>query len=97
MIQVRIGTEPVKLSSLEIADMTVVTGSAPMAKAKKEKSETRRHTAMMRVDAEALRIARKAASLLEMSVADYVSDMIKKYGTKDLAREAKKVSGGDEQ
>lgn len=60
----------------------------------KKKSETRRHTAMMRVDAETLERARLAASMMKMSLADYASDVLKKASDKDIEREAKKLTKG---
>ena len=67
-----------------------------MAKAKK-KSETRKHTGMMRVDADALDRAKLASSLMRMSLADYASDLLRKAAEKDIAREAKKLAGGGDQ
>jgi hypothetical protein len=61
----------------------------------KKKSETRKHTAMIRVDAETLQRARLAASLMRMSLADYASDVLAKAAERDIAREAKKLAGGD--
>lgn len=66
-----------------------------MAKAKPKKSETRRHTAMMRVDAETLARARTAASMMRVTLADYVSDVLRKAADRDIAAGAKKLVGGD--
>lgn len=72
--------------------MTVATGDELMAK-KKSKSETRKHTALARMDADALEQAKLAASLMRMSVADYLSDLVRRYAGKDITREAKKLTG----
>jgi len=80
---------------LENPDMTVAMGTEPMAK--KKKSEIRRHTAMARIDGEALEQARLAASLMRMSLADYITELIKKNAPKDISREAKKLTGGGDQ
>jgi predicted HicB family RNase H-like nuclease len=67
----------------------------PMAK---KKSETRKHTAMVRIDDHARDRAQLAASLMRMSLADYVSDLVLKAAEKDIAREAKKLAeGGSDQ
>jgi hypothetical protein len=78
----------------ECLTMPDQTGCPEMAK---KKSETRKHTAMMRVDAEALAIARKAASLMEMSLADYASNLLRTHGSKDIEREAKKFTKGSKE
>lgn len=67
----------------------------PMAK-KKKKSESRKHTGMMRVNAQALERFKLAASLMRMSLADYVSEVLVKTADRDIAREAKKLTGEDE-
>ncbi|WP_422923125.1 hypothetical protein [Singulisphaera sp. PoT] len=59
----------------------------------KKKSETRKHTAMMRIDSETLDRAKIAASMMRMSLADYASDVLRKAADKDIAREAKKLTG----
>lgn len=74
--------------------MQVVLEEPPMAK-KKAKSETRKHTAMMRVDAETLAQARLAASMMRMSLADYASDVLAKAAERDITREARKLTGGE--
>lgn len=71
--------------------MTAATGHETMGR---KRSEERRHTAMMRVDAEALEQAKLAASLMRMSLADYASAVIKKAAGRDIAREARKLAGG---
>jgi hypothetical protein len=76
--------------------MTVATGEETMAK-KKAKSETRKHTALARVDPEALERAKLAASLMRMSVADYLSDLIRRFAGKDITREAKKLAEGKDE
>lgn len=60
----------------------------------RKKSEERRHTAMMRVDAETLERAKKAAALMGMSLADYASDVLRKASDRDIAREARKLAKG---
>lgn len=77
--------------------MQVTLECEEMAKKKAEKSEVRRHTAMMRVDAETLERAKKAASLMGMSLADYASDVLKKASDRDIVREARKLTGGKDQ
>lgn len=62
----------------------------------KKKSEARKHTAMMRVDAHTLEQARLAASLMKMSLADYTSEVLLKAAERDIQREAKKLAGGKE-
>jgi predicted HicB family RNase H-like nuclease len=59
----------------------------------KKKSEVRKHTAMMRVDAETIARARLAASLMGVSLADYSSDILRKAAERDIAREARKLVG----
>lgn len=61
----------------------------------KKKSEARKHTAMMRVDAQTLERARLAASLMRMSLADYASEVLGKAAERDIAREARKLAGGE--
>ena len=73
--------------------MVITAGHDPMAK---KKSETRRHTAMVRVDPDALERAKLASSLMRMSLADWVSALIHKGADKDIAREAKKLTGEGE-
>ena len=60
----------------------------------RKKSEARKHTAMMRVDAGTLERAKLAASLMRMSLADYASDVLAKAAERDIAREARKLAGG---
>lgn len=84
---------PVTLSAVEDIRVTVASEVETMAR---KKSEVRRHTAMMRVDAVALERAKLAASLMKMSLADYASDILKKQADKDIGREAKKLAGGSE-
>ena len=60
----------------------------------RKKSEERRHTAMMRVDADTLERAKKAAALMGMSLADYASDVLRKASDRDIAREARKLAKG---
>jgi predicted HicB family RNase H-like nuclease len=61
-----------------------------------KKSEARKHTAMLRVDAEVHARAMLAASLMKMSLADYASDVLGKAAARDVLREAKKITGEDE-
>ena len=63
----------------------------------KKRSEARRHSAMMRIDAETIERARLAASLMKMSLADYASQVLRKASDKDIAREAKKLAGESEE
>src|SRR3954471_17974707 len=67
--------------TVEAGDMTATLVRDAMAK---KKSEARRHTAMMRVDADTLERARLAASLMRMSLADYASDVLRKSAEKDI-------------
>jgi predicted HicB family RNase H-like nuclease len=62
----------------------------------KKKSETRRHTAMLRVDDYAHERAALAASLMKMSLADYASMVLLKAADRDIPREAKKLTGEGE-
>ena len=62
----------------------------------KKKSETRRHTAMVRIEAATLERAKKAASLMGLSLSDYVSALVAKATEKDILREAKKLASGGE-
>jgi hypothetical protein len=61
--------------------------------AKKKASERRKHTAMMRVEADVMERAKLAASLMRMSLADYASDVLRKAAERDISREAKKLAG----
>lgn len=61
----------------------------------KKKSEKRRHTAMMRIDSETLERVKIAASLMRTTLADYASDVLRKAADRDIAREAKKLTGGN--
>lgn len=74
--------------------MTAPVGQIEMGK---KKSETRKHTAMMRIDADTLEQVKLAASLMRMTLADYASDVLKKAAAKDIQREAKKLAGGKDQ
>lgn len=65
-----------------------------MAKKKPVKSETRKHTGMIRVGSAQLEKARLAASMMRMSLADYMTNMIDKYAQQDIEREAKKLTKG---
>ena len=60
----------------------------------RKKSEVRKHTAMVRIDAPTLERAKKAASLMSVSVSDYVSAMVAKNAERDILREARKLAGG---
>jgi predicted HicB family RNase H-like nuclease len=60
----------------------------------RKKSETRRHTGMMRVDATVLARAKLAASMTGMALADYVSDVLRKASDRDIEREAKRLAKG---
>lgn len=72
------------------------TTGEPPAMAKKKASERRKHTALIRVDEDTRRRAAKAAGMMEMSLADYASDVLKKAAERDISREAKKELGGGE-
>jgi hypothetical protein len=61
--------------------------------AKHKRSEARKHTAMLRVDADTLDRAKLAASLMRLSLADYASDVLLRQAEKDIAREARKLAG----
>lgn len=76
--------------------MTDSTGCETMPKkpGPKKSSETRRHTGMMRVRPEVLAKAKKVASLMEVSLADYVSDALEKMVDRDMEREVKKLTKG---
>jgi uncharacterized protein (DUF1778 family) len=71
--------------------MQALVGRNVMAR---KKSETRRHTAMVRIEADALERAKLAASLMKTTVSDYVTDLVTKAAEKDISREAKKLAGG---
>jgi predicted HicB family RNase H-like nuclease len=73
--------------------MTAPVGQIEMAK---KKSETRKHTAMMRIDADTLERVKLAASLMRTSLADYASDVLRKTADRDILREAKKLTEGKE-
>lgn len=45
---------------------------------------------------EALDQARLAASLMRISLADYLSDLIRKHAGKDIDREIRKIKGSRE-
>ena len=62
----------------------------------KKKSEQRQHTAIARLRAETLTKAKKAASLMELSLADWMDDVVAKAAERDLKREGKKLAGGEE-
>jgi hypothetical protein len=51
-----------------------------------------RTTAMTRFDMQSLRLARKAATLMGMSVFDYVNDVLARAADEDIEREAKKLA-----
>lgn len=72
--------------------MTVETGTVHMAK--KKKSETRKHTAMIRVGEKARERAGIAAKLMGMSLADYADMVLTAASDRDINREAKKLTGG---
>jgi predicted HicB family RNase H-like nuclease len=59
----------------------------------KKKSETRKHTAMIRVDLETREKAALAASLMRVSLADYASRVLGEAADADVKREAKKLAG----
>lgn len=73
--------------------MLATAGRGTMAKAKK-KSEVRRHTAMVRIESDTLERAKLASSLMRMTLADYITDLVRKAAEKDISREAKKLAGG---
>ena len=60
----------------------------------KKKSEKRRHTGILRINSDVLLKAKKAASLMEMTLADYATDVLSKAAEKDLKREGGKLAGG---
>lgn len=68
-------------------------GTAETQTMAQKKSEARRHTAMMRIDAETLDRAKLAASMMRKSLADYASEALRKAADKDIAREARKLAG----
>lgn len=74
----------------------MVVTAEPDQMAKRKKSEVRKHTAMARMDPEVHERATLAASLMKMSLADYISDVVRKAADKDIQREAKKLTGGGE-
>jgi hypothetical protein len=61
----------------------------------KKKSEVRRHTAMVRIDAATLERAKLAASLTRQTLSDYVSAVVKAASDRDITREAKKLASGE--
>jgi acetyl-CoA acetyltransferase len=64
----------------------------------RKKSETRKHTAMVRIEAGALEQAKLAASLTRAaSVSDYITGLVVKAAAKDIGREARKLAGGPDQ
>lgn len=72
----------------------LVDRSMPTPK-KRAKSEVRRHTAMVRIDSATLERAKLAASMMKMTLSDYVSELVKTASDRDIAREAKKLAGRD--
>jgi hypothetical protein len=64
----------------------------PMAK--KKKSDVRRHSAVARIDPEVLERAKIAASLMRTTLADYITDIVRKAADRDIEREAKKLTKG---
>jgi hypothetical protein len=72
--------------------MTDTTGCPTMAK--KKKSEVRVHTGILRTSLEAIVKAKKAASLMEKTLAEYASEVLIRAADKDLEREAKKFTKG---
>jgi predicted HicB family RNase H-like nuclease len=82
--------------------MVLDRGTREMARSKKQPdepprkpSESRRHSSMIRVEPEAAEKARAAASLLGVSVADYVSSLINRHAPADIARAAKRFTSGE--
>lgn len=61
----------------------------------KKRSESRKHTAIVRMDAKTHGRADIAAKLMGLSLADYVSNVVGTQAEKDIAREAKKLVGGE--
>jgi predicted HicB family RNase H-like nuclease len=62
----------------------------------KKKSETRKHTAMIRIDERTRERAALAAKMTGVSLADYASEVLAKAADRDILREAKKLAGGSE-
>lgn len=71
-----------------------VEATGELAVAKRKKSEVRRHGGMTRIDLGVLERARLAASLMRMSLADYVTEVVRKAAEQDINREAKKLAKG---
>ena len=61
-----------------------------MAK-KPKKSESRKHTGMLRIDALALEQAKVAAGMMKKTLAEWASDVILKAAERDMNREARKI------
>jgi hypothetical protein len=64
-----------------------------MAKSRK-KSEVRKHTAMIRVDEHTRKRTMLAASMMEMSLAEFASKELLEIAERVISREAKKLAGG---
>jgi hypothetical protein len=58
----------------------------------RKKSEERRHTGMLRVDAATLDRAKLASSLMRMSLADWATEVLAKAAERDITREARKLA-----
>jgi hypothetical protein len=63
---------------------------------KKQKSESRKHTGMLRIDAHALEQAKVAAGMMKLTLAEWASDVILKAAERDMNREARKIVEGKE-
>jgi hypothetical protein len=70
--------------------MTVTAGIYEMAK--KKKSETRRHSAVLRLTPTTLEQVKLAASLMKITLADYADAILLKQAEKDIEREANKLT-----
>jgi uncharacterized protein (DUF1778 family) len=58
----------------------------------KKKSEVRKHSAMIRISEEAREKADRAARVLGVSLADYVSDVLIRVAPKDTVAGAKRLA-----
>lgn len=73
---------------------TIASKASPMArKANQPRSESRKHTAMVRVSEDARDKATKAAALMGESLADYVTRVLTETADRDIIREARKLTG----
>lgn len=76
--------------------MVALPEAPTMAKKKTaaKSSESRKHTGVARMDRATLERAMLAASLMRMSLADYLTQLVAKHVETDISREAKKLTGG---